>query len=107
MTPIPLDQCVIEEHESPGDLAQIMGFPELAEPRLFMRPIAPRATGYEGWGGMVNQALANALDKVGEVVVFVLLNVAFFNLLRASDGTGCLRLRPSFPLRCANAFLYG
>lgn len=62
MAPIPEDECVIEDKESGGDLAYIMGFPDLTEIRTFMRPVESRSKGLDGWGGMVNQSKTSTVD---------------------------------------------
>jgi len=62
MTPIPQDRCVIEERDAPGDLAHIMGFPDLSEKRLFMRPVTHRSKGIDKWGGVLNQSIESNID---------------------------------------------
>jgi hypothetical protein len=65
MRPVAEDECVIEDRESGGDLAYIMGFPELTEIRTFMRPAQSRMKGLDGWGGFVNQSLTSRVDDPG------------------------------------------
>jgi hypothetical protein len=65
MKPIPQEQCVIEEKDSPGDLGYLIGFPDVTEMRTFMRPAVSRAKGLETWGGRINQTLTSKVDDPG------------------------------------------
>lgn len=66
ITPIPEECCIAEDLEVTGDLAVIMGFPDLLETRTYMRPAASRATGLEGWGGVQHGATRTATSRVDD-----------------------------------------
>ncbi|MBA3311871.1 MAG: hypothetical protein H0T47_01070 [Planctomycetaceae bacterium] len=60
--PLTPQQCVMETRPATGDLMHIMGFPELMEPRIFMKPANPRSRGLEQWRGIRGWSVVTNVD---------------------------------------------
>lgn len=60
MKPLSLEECSVETRQATGDLMWMIGLQEITEPRIFIKPKAPRAQGT--WSGAYDATVVMTVD---------------------------------------------